>query len=205
MLELRAVSCARGGRSLFSDLDLSLDAGRLLRVSGVNGAGKTSLLRMICGLLQPLAGKVLWQGQDIAGLRDEFNRQLVYLGHAAALKDELSTLENLQIALMLGGRRVKLPEAMLALAQAGLSGREHAPVRTLSQGQRRRAALARLELCAQVPLWVLDEPFNALDAAATLWLLDLLERQLGAGGLVVLTSHQPLSLSAPAAQQELAL
>ena len=205
MLELQTVSCARGGRSLFSGLGLTLEAGRLLRVSGVNGAGKTSLLRLICGLLLPLEGKVLWQGENITKLRDEFNRQLVYLGHAAALKDELSALENLQISAILGGRNVGRLDAMQALAQAGLRGREHAPVRTLSQGQRRRAALARLELCAGVPLWVLDEPFNALDTAATSWLLALLERHLGAGGLVVLTSHQSLALTAQAAQQELAL
>ena len=127
MLELQAVSCARGGRSLFSGLNLKLGAGRLLRVSGVNGAGKTSLLRMLCGLLLPLQGKVLWQGESIAKLRDEFNRQLVYLGHAAALKDELSALENLQTAAVLGGCKVGLVDAMRALTQAGLGGREHAP------------------------------------------------------------------------------
>ena len=205
MLELQALSCARGGRSLFSGLNLKLDAGQLLRVSGVNGAGKTSLLRLICGLLLPMQGKVLWQGESIFKLRDEFNRQLVYLGHAAALKDELSALENLQAAAVLGGCKVGRVDAMRALTRAGLGGREHAPVRTLSQGQRQRAALARLELCAGVPLWVLDEPFNALDAAATAWLLTLLERQLGTGGLVVLTSHQSLALGPQAAQQELAL
>ena len=167
MLELQALSCSRGGRSLFSGLNLKLEAGQLLRVSGVNGAGKTSLLRLICGLLLPLQGRVLWQGESIAKLRDEFNRQLVYLGHAAALKDELSALENLQTAAVLGGRKVGRIDAMRALTQAGLGGREHVPVRTLSQGQRRRAALARLELCAEVPLWVLDEPFNALDTSAT--------------------------------------
>jgi heme exporter protein A len=205
MLELQSVACDRGGRTLFGGLSLQLGAGRLLRVSGVNGAGKTSLLRMICGLLPPTDGAVLWQGQNIASLRDEFNRQLVYLGHAAALKDELSALENLQTASILGGRSTGLPDAMQALAQAGLRGREQVPVRTLSQGQRRRAALARLELCVGVPLWVLDEPFNALDTSATAWLLALLERQLGAGAMVVLTSHQSLALPAQVAQQELAL
>ena len=205
MLELQSVACDRGGRNLFGGLSLQLGAGRLLRVSGVNGAGKTSLLRMICGLLPPTDGAVLWQGQNIASLRDEFNRQLVYLGHAAALKDELSALENLQTVSILGGRGTGLPDAMQALAQAGLRGREQVPVRTLSQGQRRRAALARLELCVGVPLWVLDEPFNALDTSATAWLLALLERQLGAGAMVVLTSHQSLALPAQVAQQELAL
>lgn len=205
MLELQAVSCARGGRSLFNGLNLKLDVGQLLRVSGVNGAGKTSLLRLLCGLLLPLEGKVLWRGESIHSLRDEFNRQLVYLGHAAALKDELSALENLQVAAVLGGRHAGRGEAMQALAHAGLRGREHAPVRTLSQGQRRRAALARLELCAGLPLWVLDEPFNALDSVATAWLVALIERHLEVGGIAVLTSHQPLALSELGSQQELAL
>ena len=195
MLELQAVACVRGGRTLFSDVNLALQPGQLLRVSGVNGAGKTSLLRMLCGLLAPAQGRVLWQGQPIASLRDEFNRQLVYVGHAAALKDDLSALENLQTAGVLGGSVSTDSDALAALAQAGLRGRERVPARILSQGQRRRVALARLELSSAAPLWVLDEPFNALDNAATAWLLALVTAQLARGGVVVLTSHQAVALA----------
>lgn len=205
MLELRGLACARGGRRLFSDVDLTLQPGQLLRVGGVNGAGKTSLLRLLCGLLAPAHGQVRWGGQNIVGLRDEFNRQLVYIGHAAALKDDLSALENLLAACVLGGRHCNEGEAMGALAQAGLRGRERVPARTLSQGQRRRVALARLELAASAGLWVLDEPFNALDSAATGWLLALITAQLQRGGMVVLTSHQSVALSDALPQVTLSL
>jgi heme exporter protein A len=203
-LELSDLGCVRGRRRLFRGLNLALPPGRLLRVTGANGAGKTSLLRMLCGLLAPAQGQVLWQGQPLPRVREEFHRQLIYLGHAAALKDDLSPLENLQVALRLGGGETDETAALRALADAGLRGREHVPVRTLSQGQRRRAALARLPL-GQALLWVLDEPFNALDTVANAWLLGLIEAHLQRGGLVVLTSHQPVALSETAPQQVLAL
>ena len=194
MLELRAVTCERGGRSLFRDLDCSVAAGQLLRVQGANGSGKTSLLRMVCGLLPPAHGHVLWRGVAIAKLAEEYGRQLVYLGHAAALKDDLSGFENLQISSVLGGLRVTPDGTRRALKLAGLAARDHVPVRQLSQGQRRRVALARLVLAADTPLWVLDEPFNALDTLATDWLCGLITAQLARGGVVVLTSHQQVGL-----------
>jgi heme exporter protein A len=203
-LELRQLACVRGRRQLFRGLSLSLQPGQLLRVSGANGAGKTSLLRMLCGLLMPAEGQVLWQGRSVHREREAFLQQLVYLGHAAALKDELSALENLHAALRLAGVPADEPAARQALAEAGLQGREHLPARVLSQGQRRRAVLARLAL-TPARLWVLDEPFNALDTVATTWLLGLIEAQLQRGGMVVLTSHQPVGLSAGVAQQTLAL
>ena len=162
MLELRNIDCIRGARTLFSGLDLRLQPGQLLRVQGANGAGKSSLLRLICGLLSPARGEILWQGERLGALREEFGRQLVYIGHAAALKDDLSALENLQTAALLGGHAATPASARDALASAGLRGRDATPVRTLSQGQRRRVALARLALGAP-SLWVLDEPFDALD------------------------------------------
>ena len=177
----------------------------MLRVTGVNGAGKTSLLRMLCGLQSPAEGELLWLGTRLDALRENFNCQLVYVGHAAALKDDLSALENLLTAAMLGGTRAALPAARMALSAAGLRGIEHTPARALSQGQRRRVALARLELAETRALWVLDEPFNALDSAATDWLLGLIQRQLQRGGLVVLTSHQPVALADGLAQVVLAL
>jgi heme exporter protein A len=203
-LELRDLACVRGRRSLFRGVSLTLLAGQLLRVTGANGAGKTSLLRMLCGLLAPAHGQVLWQGEPVHGAREAFNRQLVYLGHAAALKDDLSPLENLQAAMRLGGVVPDEAAARQALADAGLRGREQVPARILSQGQRRRAALARLPL-GDAALWVLDEPFNALDSAATSWLLGLIESQLRRGGLVVLTSHQAVALGDAVPQVSLAL
>jgi heme exporter protein A len=196
MLELRSVACVRGGRTLFERLDCEVAPGRLLRVRGANGAGKTSLLRMVCGLLPAAQGRVLWCGEPIRDLAEQFGRRLVYLGHAAALKDDLSAIENLQIACLLGGLAVSRVQAMQALTEAGLPGRWRTPVRQLSQGQRRRVALARLVLASSAPLWVLDEPFNALDTAATGWLCGLLQAHLERDGVVVLTSHQDVALDA---------
>ncbi len=194
MLELDTVTCERGGRTLFAGLNRRVAAAQLLRVQGANGSGKTSLLRMVTGLLPPAQGRILWRGQEIGKLAEEFGRQLVYLGHAAALKDDLSARENLQVATLLGGIAITDDEAALALEQAGLAGRERVPARQLSQGQRRRVGLARLVVASSVPLWVLDEPFNALDTAATEWLCRLITAQLARGGVVVLTSHQAVGL-----------
>ncbi len=205
MLELKSVACTRGGRKLFEGVSLRLSAGQLLRVTGVNGAGKTSLLRTLCGLMAPSEGQVLWQGADAHKLRDEYNRQLIYVGHAAALKDDLSATENLQTSSVLGGATVTASTAQRALAQAGLKGRERVPARNLSQGQRRRVALARLALGGAATLWILDEPFNALDVAATDWLLGLVTQHLTEGGMVVLTSHQPVALPDSVQQVVLAL
>ena len=189
-LALNGVSCVRGGRALFGRLNLRVPAGQLLRVQGANGAGKTSLLRMLCGLLPPPEGQVLWRGQPVGELREELGRELIYLGHAAALKDDLSPLENLETACALGGTAAKREDSLAALQAAGLRGFEHGPARRLSQGQRRRAALSRLALGVHRPLWILDEPFNALDTVATAWLEGLMAAHLARSGTVVLTSHQ---------------
>jgi len=203
-LALDRVACVRGGRTLFSGLNLQLGAGQLLRVAGANGAGKTSLLRLMCGLLLPSEGEVRWRGEPLAAQRERWGRELVYLGHAAALKDDLSPLDNLRTASTLGGHDAARTEALQALADAGLRGFERTPVRHLSQGQRKRCGLARLVLARHAPLWVLDEPFNALDTAATAWLEGLVRTQLRRGGSVVLTSHQGVALD-DVPHQELAL
>ncbi len=204
-LELRSVTCERGGRVLFSNLGCRVAAGQLLRVLGANGSGKTSLLRLLCGLLPPALGEVRWGGQPVAVMKEEFGRQLVYLGHAAALKDDLTAAENLQVACRLGGIAVTPLQVGAALQQAGLGVRGRAAVRLLSQGQRRRVALARLVLAQHVPLWVLDEPFNALDTVATDWLRSLITGHLAQGGMVVLTSHQEVGLEHLGNQQTLLL
>ncbi len=203
-LTLNELSCTRGGRQLFSGVTQRVLAGQLLRVSGANGAGKTSLLRMLCGLLQPTQGQVLWCGKPLVSQRDVFGHSLVYLGHAAALKDELSPLENLIDACALGGHTPDIPAALAALKGAGLRGFERTPVRRLSQGQRKRSALARLALSQTAPLWILDEPFNALDTAANAWLTSLIEAHLLNAGMVVLTSHQDMPINTPN-QKDLAL
>lgn len=205
MLELRGLGCVRGGRPLFSGVSACARSGELLRIRGGNGAGKTSLLRMVCGLALPAQGQVLWGGERVASLREELGRQLVYIGHAAALKDELSALENLHSAARLAGQPCSDAQALRALADSGLRGRERLPVRLLSQGQRRRAAMARLALPASAPLWVLDEPFNALDAPASAWLAACIGDQLCRGGVVVLTSHQDTPLDGGAHEVAVAL
>lgn len=200
VLTLDNLACTRGARRLFSGITRNVAPGELLRVQGPNGAGKTSLLRMLCGLLAPTEGRILWRGEKLNGQRDTFGRDLVYLGHAAALKDELSPLENLLDACALGGHPTDAAAALAALRSAGLRGHERTAARRLSQGQRRRSALARLALCQAAPLWVLDEPFNALDTAATAWLSGLIEAHLQRAGMVVLTSHQEVALGAPQQQ-----
>ncbi|MGC4366061.1 cytochrome c biogenesis heme-transporting ATPase CcmA [Hydrogenophaga sp. R2] len=202
-LVLDSVTCSRGGRTLFDRLDLQLAPGQWLQVQGANGAGKTSLLRLISGLLPPSAGEVRWRGEPVATQRDRWCRERLYLGHEAALKDDLDPLENLQVASLLAGWPASRAQARAALADAGLRGCERTPVRRLSQGQRRRCGLARLLLSRSAPLWVLDEPFNALDADACAWLAERLQDHLQRGGLLVLTSHQSVPLPPP--EQELQL
>lgn len=188
MLEAADLRCERGGRVLFERLSFRLAAGEFLRVSGANGSGKTSLLRVLCGLLTPSRGSVRWKGEPVAALREEYARQLVYLGHAPAVKGDLTAEENLSIACTLAGVAVSRDAVKSALARFALP--DDVPVRRLSQGQRRRAALARLALSGAVPLWLLDEPFAALDAEGIERLGALLSGHAEKGGAIVFTTHQ---------------
>lgn len=195
MLEAIDLTCTRGDRTLFRGVSFRLEAGGLLHVAGTNGSGKTSLLRMLCGIGAVDAGEVRWRGEPIRVLCEAFTRELVYLGHTNALKDDLSAAENLHVACALGGRPVTLATAVEALTSFGLAACAHLPVRALSQGQKRRSALARLALAADAPLWILDEPFSALDAAAVLHLESLIGAHLARGGSVVFTTHQDAAIA----------
>lgn len=204
-LELCNLQCCRGDRLLFDSLDAQTLPGQMLKVSGPNGAGKTSLLRMICGLLAPAEGKILWQGKTPSSMREEFGRQLVYIGHATATKDDLTALENLRISAVLGGTRISTDSGKAALTTVGLGRHIATPAGLLSQGQRRRLALARLAVSPASRLWVLDEPFTALDTAATQWLSALLLTHARQGGITVLTSHHDVPLDPAIRQIQVAL
>ena len=188
MLEAAELRCERGGRTLFSGLAFTLGPGALLRIAGPNGRGKTSLLRILCGLLEPAAGEVRWKGAPIRELREEFARQLVYLGHAPAVKDDLTAAENLSIACRLSGFPATEKSIHAALETLGVP--PQALVKKLSQGQRRRSALARLVLSESVPLWLLDEPLAALDAAAAALVTGLVAEHVRRGGMAAFTTHQ---------------
>jgi heme exporter protein A len=197
-LEAVDLQCTRGERTLFSGLAFRLRGGTLLRIAGANGTGKTSLLRIACGLLEPTRGEVRWAGESIRRLQEEFWRQLVYIGHANAVKDDLTAFENLQVACTLAGLAASRPQIGDALRLLGLAGCENLPARVLSQGQRRRVALARLALSDAVPLWVLDEPFAALDAAAVECVQNLIAGHVSRGAAVVLTTHHEAQIAAAA-------
>ncbi len=200
MLNGAALAAVRGDRSLFSGLDFELRAGELLYVNGPNGSGKTTLLRMICGLALPADGRVLWGGEDIRALGELFRAELLYCGHHHALKDDLSGLENLHIGSRLGGYPAGEEEVLAALARMGLTGLEDLPAKVLSQGQKRRVGLARL-LLSKARLWVLDEPFTALDSGAVELLQSAIRTHLERDGLVVLTTHQQVSIGAAVMKQ----
>ena len=195
MLEADNLECVRGERRLFAGLGFKLEAGELLYLQGRNGAGKTSLLRMIIGLLPPEAGEIRWQGQSIRRNSDDFRADLCYLGHLNAIKEELTPLENLLASAHLADEDLSEDDALDALEQVGLAGREDLACKYLAQGQKRRVALARLVKERRL-LWVLDEPFVALDVAAVDWLAGIISGHLQRGGLAVMTTHQLVGIPA---------
>lgn len=201
MLEAHDIEITRGDRRLFAGLSLALSPGTLLLVTGSNGSGKTSLLRALCGLLLPTAGEIRWHGASIRALREEYWKHLAYIGHLNALKDELTVRENLGVLCALSGIQTTREQQQQALAQFGLAGREQLPVKSLSQGQRRRTALARLALSSALPLWVLDEPFAALDSAAVRHVQSVVSGHLAHGGMVVMTTHQEAPIAAPTVRE----
>lgn len=222
-LSLVDLACRRGNRLLFKGVNLEVAAGRAVWLRGRNGRGKTSLLRLACGLAVPEAGRVLWGDAPLRRAADSAARR-VYVGHANALKDDLTVLESLRFLAHLHGRAHDETTLAAALARVGMASRRDAPVRTLSQGQRRRAALARLALDltpragpmsrsaprgglsgpaepvplrSQPTLWILDEPYDALDVDGIACVNALLHEHLARRGSVLLTSHQPPGAAAP--------
>ena len=195
MLNVVELECVRGDRCLFSGLSFSLSEGTLLHVHGPNGSGKTTLLRAIAGLVLPEQGEIQWHGRDTRKQRDEFNRELLYLGHHYGLKFELTGYENLQIFARLGGFEISEHQVEEALTKMGLARCVELPVKVLSQGQKRRVALARL-LLQPAGLWILDEPFTALDVGAVSMLQDLIKEHVNQGGMAMLTTHQEVDIDA---------
>lgn len=193
MLSATHLACSRGERLLFKDLSLSLEPGAWLQVGGTNGSGKTTLLRTLVGLSAPDHGEIFWNGVAIGECADTYQRALLYLGHHAAVKDELTPLENLRLGNELDGLTLNDEDALAALQRMGLHGRGNLPTRWLSAGQKRRVLLTRL-LVRTATLWVLDEPFAALDTNAVTLVGDLIKAHLEGGGMAILTSHQPVPL-----------
>jgi len=190
----------RGERLLFSDVNFALSPGGFLQLTGPNGSGKTSLLRIICGLMKPERGEIRWQGEQIRSLGEEYFRSITYLGHRNAVKEELNSLENLRISSGLAGCELSRAHAQKALSRVGLAGRENLPARFLSEGQRRRSALARLITCSTA-LWILDEVLASLDHAAVTLIESLIGEHLSKGGMAIVATHQELHISAGSFQR----
>lgn len=198
-LQARELACVRGDRHLFAGLSFAVAAGEAIRIEGPNGAGKTSLLRILCGFLRPAAGTVSWCGTDIRAQAPAYRRALAYVGHAPGVKDDLTPVENLRIVCGTAARRAGVA-IETALERVGLAGFEQLPARHLSAGQRRRLALARLCL-VDARLWLLDEPFTALDAGGRALVERLLGEHVAGGGIAVLTSHHAVSIEGGAMHQ----
>ena len=190
-LRAHSLTCVRGERTLFTGLSFEVISGEWLHIRGENGIGKTSLLRILAGLSKPAAGSIDWNNCSIEADPSEYHRNLLFLGHRDSLKEDLTALENLEIATALDGVQISTDDALLALHRFGLRGREDLPVNCLSAGQKRRVLLARL-LLRKAKLWILDEPFNALDVHAVEMLSELISEHIEAGGMAIMTSHQEI-------------
>lgn len=192
LLRAQDLTVRRGTEVLFKALNFELSPGQLVWLRGSNGSGKTSLLRVVAGLARADGGTLHWRGKPI-GRADDYRSKLVYLGHTNGLKDDLSAVESLQFLTTLHGRRHSSEKIQSALQRLGVAHRRKLPTRMLSQGQRRRVVLARLALESSAGIWVLDEPFDALDDAGVALVQDLMHENVQRGGSVLFTSHIPIA------------
>lgn len=182
------LSARRGNQRLFQDLSFSLSPGQLVWLRGQNGSGKTTLLRMVAGLTRPEAGDLTWNGRALSAA-DDYHASLTYLGHTQGLKDDLTARESLLFLAQLHGQDCSIAQADGALRRLNIHHRRKLPVRMLSQGQRKRVALSRLALHHGPGLWVLDEPFDALDDSGIAIVQGLLQEHIARQGCVLMTSH----------------
>ncbi len=199
LLDVINLECVRGDRPVFSGVSFSVRNGEICHIRGRNGAGKTSLLRILCGLSTPAQGEIRWQGVPIRELGEEYPQRLTYVGHLNGIQGELNGREHLRF---LAGLNSQTDGSLLTalieqtLARLELTTVADLPVKFLSQGQTRRLALARL-LLLKKNLWILDEPYTTLDSQSVTLVEALLDEHLITGGLIVMASHQELSLKAP--------
>jgi heme exporter protein A len=191
-LSVEKVHVWRGDRHVLKGVSLSLRPRQLLHIAGPNGTGKTTLLRVVCGLLRPEQGLVSWLGTSIASVRSEYQATLAYASHEPALKADLTALENLRFAVGLK-RRVTAEELRGSLERTGVADCADLPARVLSAGQRRRVAMARV-LAMQASLWLLDEPFTNLDAGGTALMTSLLQAHAQQGGAALVVAHHDLKI-----------
>ena len=200
MLEVINLTCVRGTRRLFKDLNFSAAEGELVELRGPNGSGKTSLLRILCGLATPAAGEVRWKGRSIRSLGEEYSASVAYLGHQNAVKDELSALENLRISSAVSGQSLDKKRAQEILERVGLTQQQNLPARVLSAGQRRRLGMTRL-LTSTARLWILDEVLTSLDDRAMNLSRQFITDHLEQNGTAIVATHQDLNLKVPRIQR----
>jgi heme exporter protein A len=193
MLEVQNLAAQRGYVTLFEHVSFHVAPSEALVISGANGTGKTTLLRILAGLSHPLSGQMLWRGVTVRPFDALLRHNVLFAGHAPALKDELTAEENLSLLVKLNDISVSTADLRDALHTVALGARLNVPARVLSAGQRRRIGLARLLLVPRA-LWVLDEPVTALDPAGIALLTEMIAAHLKRGGAVIAATHQPLQL-----------
>jgi len=195
MLTVNNLYCERDERVLFQNLDFAVEEGEIWQIQGSNGSGKTTLLRILCGLNDDFSGEVLWQGEEQGKARQAFNQHVFYLGHAPAINKTLTAKENLSWYCASRGL-TNSDQIKAALNSFNLYGYEDMPCYLMSAGQQRRVSLARM-LLSQAKLWILDEPFTALDKQGVMELETLLAEHARAGGAIILTTHHSLQMNHP--------